>query len=121
MQADFFQADLYPDTIEAVPALTADEFFAGKTAPPKIRSLDPAAAGGAALAAAPVKAFVPAAAAAAPAEEKRDPLKNPQSEKEYMDAFHSLRKENEDLKKSLAGCETKMRSLEIQLQGSQAR
>ena len=49
------------------------------------------------------------------AEQKRDPLQNPQNEKEYMEAFHILRKENDDLKKTLASYEAKNRSLEIKI------
>jgi DnaJ-domain-containing protein 1 len=47
-------------------------------------------------------------------EEKRDPLKSPQNEKEYMAAFHALRKENEDLKNQLNIMEVKLRQLELQ-------
>ena len=53
-------------------------------------------------------------------EEQRDPLKNPQSEKEYQDAFHALRKENEMLKNELAQKDVRMRQLEMQLESMKA-
>jgi len=34
LQSELFQDDLYPDTPGDVPALTADEWIAGKNAPP---------------------------------------------------------------------------------------
>lgn len=105
--------------------MTADEFFAGQTKKPKMCSLDPSQSASNEQSA--PKAFTPqvtsSAAAGVPrsssshslTEAKRDPIQNPQTEKEYMDAFHALRKENEDLRKSLASCETKMRSMEVKL------
>lgn len=39
-KSDSFQADIYPPAISAEPALTAGEFFSGKTAPPKLVSLE---------------------------------------------------------------------------------
>ncbi|KAI0693833.1 hypothetical protein BC835DRAFT_1275451 [Cytidiella melzeri] len=39
-KADSFQSDIYPPAPSSEPALTAGEFFAGKTAPPKLVSLD---------------------------------------------------------------------------------
>lgn len=39
-KSDAFQADIYPPALSAEPALEADEFFAGKTAPPKLVSLE---------------------------------------------------------------------------------
>ena len=39
-QSDSFQSDIYPPAPSAEPALTAAEFFAGKTAPPKLVSLE---------------------------------------------------------------------------------
>ena len=123
-----------------MPALTADAFFAGETKAPKVASLDPAqAVANGSKATTTTKAFKPqvAASAATPAtgsdgssvarsgssnslhglasDPKRDPLQNPQNEKEYMDAFHALRKENDDLKKTLASYEAKTRSLEIKI------
>lgn len=40
VQADSFQADIFPLAPSAEPALTAGEFFSGKTAPPKLVSLE---------------------------------------------------------------------------------
>lgn len=39
MQSDLFQEDLYPDTIGPEPSVEADEWFAGKEAPPIMISL----------------------------------------------------------------------------------
>ncbi|KAL5536362.1 CRN1 [Sanghuangporus sanghuang] len=39
-KSDSFQADIYPPALSADPALTAGEFFSGKTAPPKLVSLE---------------------------------------------------------------------------------
>ncbi|KAH7731691.1 Protein COR-1 d [Aphelenchoides avenae] len=43
-KSDLWQADLYPDTRSTVPALTAEEFVAGKNAPPRLMPVNPAAA-----------------------------------------------------------------------------
>ncbi|KAI0364577.1 microtubule binding protein [Pilatotrama ljubarskyi] len=39
-KSDSFQSDIYPPAPSAEPALSASEFFAGKTAPPKLVSLE---------------------------------------------------------------------------------
>lgn len=39
-KSDSFQADIYPPALSSEPALTAGEFFSGKTAPPKLVSLE---------------------------------------------------------------------------------
>ncbi|KAI8985629.1 microtubule binding protein [Trametes punicea] len=39
-KSDSFQSDIYPPAPSAEPALTAAEFFSGKTAPPKLVSLE---------------------------------------------------------------------------------
>ncbi|KAI0737283.1 microtubule binding protein [Daedaleopsis nitida] len=39
-KSDSFQSDIYPPAPSAEPALSAAEFFSGKTAPPKLVSLD---------------------------------------------------------------------------------
>lgn len=43
--ADTFQKDLYPDAYAGVPSLSADEWLAGRNAPPKKFSLNPATGG----------------------------------------------------------------------------
>jgi coronin-1B/1C/6 len=40
IKSDVFQSDLYPDTVSDQPALTAAEWFGGKTANPKTMSLE---------------------------------------------------------------------------------
>ena len=44
-KSDRFQKDIYPDTYAGQPSMTADEFFEGKDADPKLVSMDPANAG----------------------------------------------------------------------------
>lgn len=43
-KSDLFQIDLYPDTRSTQPAMTAEEFFDGKNAPPILAAVNPAAA-----------------------------------------------------------------------------
>ncbi|CAI4230754.1 unnamed protein product [Auanema sp. JU1783] len=43
-KSDLFQFDLYPDTRSTTPALTAEEFIEGKTAPPVLAPVNAAAA-----------------------------------------------------------------------------
>ncbi|KAI9203530.1 uncharacterized protein BJ171DRAFT_509889 [Polychytrium aggregatum] len=106
-KSDQFQADLFPETPGAEPSLTADEFFAGKTAPPKLISLEhgfqPIA----------IKEFVTSAPAPAP----EQGIRTPQNEREYHEAYNHLRRENEELKNSLASKEARIRQLEAQLSG----
>lgn len=63
-KSEAFQDDIFPDTIAAAPAMSADEWFGGANKPALRVSMDPAKAGAAPHAAA---AFKPAPAAAAPA------------------------------------------------------
>lgn len=107
-KSDQFQADIYPDTLGDKPALTAEQWLKGKTSNPILISLEkgfqPAAR----------KEFVPDGTNAAASDAKVDPLKFPQTEKEYQEAFHHLRKENENLKNELAQKEVRIRQLEMQ-------
>ncbi|KAI9099368.1 WD40-repeat-containing domain protein [Phlyctochytrium arcticum] len=105
-KSDLFQSDLYPECIGAEPALTLDEFFSGKTANPKLISLETG------FTAAPAKEFV---TSAPPPDEKNE--KAPSSEKEYQDAYHSLRKENDELKNTVSTRDARIRQLEAQLEG----
>ncbi|KAE8232651.1 hypothetical protein CF326_g2307 [Tilletia indica] len=59
-RAESFQADIFPPAPSAVPALSAADFFAGKTSGPKLISLED----GKGVAGSSVKASVPAAAPA---------------------------------------------------------
>lgn len=76
-KSDQFQADLYPETAGDKPALTAAQWFAGKNALPKLISLEKG------FVATARKEFVTEASAAT-TEVARDPLKNPQTEKEVL-------------------------------------
>jgi len=104
-KSDLFQADLYPECVGPDPALTIDEFFAGKTAPPKLISLETG------FTAAAAKEFV---TTAAPPE--AIDVHGPKSEKEYQDAYHRLNKENDDLKNQVSQRDVRIRQLEAQLE-----
>lgn len=39
-KSESFQADIYPDTISGDPSLTADEWFSGQDAPPRLISME---------------------------------------------------------------------------------
>ncbi|KAL0083424.1 hypothetical protein F4703DRAFT_1738537 [Phycomyces blakesleeanus] len=106
-KSDAFQSDIFPPTIGDEPALTADEWFGGKNANPKLIDLE------AGFSVKEKKEFVPSA----PVEEQQ--AKSPTTtmhEKDYQEAYHELRKENEDLKNSLSQREVKIRILEIELE-----
>ncbi|KAJ1555354.1 hypothetical protein HK096_003097 [Nowakowskiella sp. JEL0078] len=105
-KSDAFQADLFPDTVGPEPALTSDEFFAGKTLPPKLISLEHGFS-----ASASTKEFVTSAV-----EPRESEVKAPVTEKEFHDAYHLLRKENDELKHQLASRDIRIRQLEAQLE-----
>ncbi|KXS15157.1 DUF1900-domain-containing protein [Gonapodya prolifera JEL478] len=112
-KADTFQADLYPDTLSDVPSLTAEKWFAGKDAQPKRISL----ANGF-VAAAPKEFLVSPAAKEAQSvtpELERSGGKPPMTEKDYQEAYHALRKENEKLRNELEQSKVRVRQLEAQL------
>ncbi|KAJ3091357.1 Coronin-like protein crn1 [Quaeritorhiza haematococci] len=104
-QSDAFQADLYPDCVGAEASLSADDFFAGKTLPPKLISLEKG------FTASGPKDFVTTAPAPQEPEQKV-----PQNEKEYQDAYHALKKENDELKNHLTQRDVRIRQLEAQLE-----
>lgn len=107
-KSDQFQADIFPDTVGDIPAMTSAEWFEGNNAKPKLVSLEKG------FQASAKKDFVTEAPVAS--NEARDPLKNPANEREYQDAFHSLRKENDGLKNELAQKDVRIRQLELQLE-----
>ncbi|KAG0229697.1 Coronin-like protein crn1 [Actinomortierella wolfii] len=109
-KSDSFQADLFPDCLSDEPALTADAWFSGETADPKLLSLEKG------FTVAPKKEFV-ASASAQVAEEIPVQLK---SDKDYQEAYHKLRQENEDLKNQLAQKDVRIRLLEVQLEQLQS-
>ncbi|KAG0049454.1 Coronin-like protein crn1 [Gryganskiella cystojenkinii] len=110
-KSDSFQADLFPDTIGDEASLTADAWFGGETAGPKLISLERG------FTATAKKEFVSSAAAQV-AEEYVAP---PKSDKDYQEAYHKLRLENEDLKNQMAQRDVKIRLLEVQLEQLTAR
>jgi len=105
-KADNFQADIFPDTVSGEAALSAADWIGGATAKPKLVSLENGY-----VAPTAKKEFTteaPANAAAAPA--------LPSSDKEYQDAYHRLRKENEKMKSEISQKDVKIRQLEIQIE-----
>ncbi|CAG8692636.1 1232_t:CDS:2, partial [Racocetra fulgida] len=104
-RSDAFQSDLFPPALSGEPALSADEFFGGKNAKPKTISLEHG------FQAKGKKEFV----SSAPKEE--EPVaQTPKTEKEYQDAYHQLRQENDDLRNQLAQRDVTIRALTIQLE-----
>ncbi|KAL1915477.1 uncharacterized protein VTP21DRAFT_6601 [Calcarisporiella thermophila] len=103
-KSDAFQSDIYPATIGDEPALTADEFFAGKNANPKLIDLEKG------FSVKEKKQFVTKAVQ----EEEKD-LGGPKTEKEYQEAYHTLRHENEELKNQVSQKDVQIRLLEFQL------
>jgi len=86
-KSDAFQEDLFPPTISGEAALTADEFWSGKTANPNKISLEKGFTAG-------VRKDVNFSAA------KLDDGKDtePKTDKEFREAYYKLKKEVEDLK-----------------------
>ncbi|TPX39359.1 hypothetical protein SeMB42_g02413 [Synchytrium endobioticum] len=111
-KSDAFQSDLFPDCPGPDPALSADEYFAGQTKGPILISLE----GGFVAPVAP-KDFTTSAISLSDSA----PPKAPSTEKEYQDAYHSLRKECDDLKNVVAQRDAKIRQLEAQLAAIQTK
>ncbi|KAF9107592.1 Coronin-like protein crn1 [Mortierella sp. AM989] len=105
-KSDSFQADLFPDCVGDEPALTADAWFGGETANPKLISLEKG------FTATAKKEFVASVAAQA----AETIVAAPKSDKDYQEAYHKLRQENEDLKNQIAQKDVKIRLLEVQLE-----
>jgi coronin-1B/1C/6 len=102
-KSDQFASDLYPETVGDTPSLTAEEYFGGKTKGPILISLE--------------KGFVPAVREfTSTVQEEVNEEKLPSNEKEYQEAYHKLRKENDKLKNEVAQKDVKIRQLEVQLQ-----
>ncbi|KAL4215460.1 DUF1900-domain-containing protein [Rhizopus microsporus] len=106
-KSDAFQSDIFPPCLSDEPALTADEWFEGKNADPKLVDLE------AGFTAKAKKEFVPTAA---PVEEAKNEPSSPVKEKNYQEAYHEMRKENDDLKNQLSQRDVKIRVLEIELE-----
>ncbi|CAO3577891.1 unnamed protein product [Absidia cylindrospora] len=106
-KSDAFQSDIFPPTISDEPALTADEWFQGKDANPKLVDLE------AGFTVKTKKEFTPTAQVEEISEAK---TVDPMNDKDYQAAYHELRKENDDLKNSLSQREIKIRVLESELE-----
>ncbi|KAI0676181.1 microtubule binding protein [Trametes maxima] len=136
-KSDSFQSDIYPPAPSAEPALSATEFFAGKTAPPKLVSLEDGAitTGAAPL---PVPAATPAptkttsapppAAAPAPVvvvrEEppaaRSEPVRAQTAPSDDGGASAALKEENARLTAELRDAREKIRNLELQVEAVRA-
>ncbi|KAH9893647.1 microtubule binding protein [Cubamyces lactineus] len=140
-KSDSFQSDIYPPAPSAEPALSAAEFFSGKTAPPKLVSLEDGSitAGSAPLsipttpAAAPTPTKTtsapPPAAAPAPVVSVREepPAPTPEPEPRVPTrsqtvpstddgAVAALKEENARLTAELRDAREKIRNLELQVE-----
>jgi len=93
---DVFQDDIYPDTAAPEPTVTSEEWFEGKTAPPKLFSLE----GGFAARDRPVSDFAPT--------EVRTEDEGPTTEKE-------LREEWKKQKNRIAFLEAELAKKEVQI------
>ncbi|KNE55393.1 hypothetical protein AMAG_01289 [Allomyces macrogynus ATCC 38327] len=109
-KADTFQADIFPDTVGDEPSLTADEFFAGKTAPPKLISLEKGF-----KATNKAKEFTAKHAEGGSVASAGGAAAEPVGEKELQDAYKSLKSENETLKNELVQKELRIKQLEALL------
>ncbi|KAI8871465.1 DUF1900-domain-containing protein [Ramicandelaber brevisporus] len=126
-RSDAFQADLYPPTLSDEPALTADEYFAGKTSAPKLTELGegfvsqskertlvikessenlstPVAQARSFHSTTPSPSATPAPVSASPAVSQAD-----------KDLITKLQKQNVDLSDSLSDARNQIKSLNVEL------
>ncbi|RPD52348.1 DUF1900-domain-containing protein [Lentinus tigrinus ALCF2SS1-7] len=138
-KAESFQSDIYPPALSAEPALSAAEFFSGKTAPPKLVSLDDGSvfsASGSASVTTPAEAPAPTPAptkttsapppAAAPAPivaVHEEPAPTPRAEPTRSQTIphddstvSALKEENARLNAELREARTQIRNLELQVE-----
>eukprot|EP00771_Trimastix_marina_P002010 gnl/Trimastix_PCT/312.p2 GENE.gnl/Trimastix_PCT/312~~gnl/Trimastix_PCT/312.p2 ORF type:complete len:513 (-),score=172.06 gnl/Trimastix_PCT/312:99-1637(-) len=116
-KSDTFQPDLYPETPDAIPVLTADEYFAGEIRPPRKSALTPESLGQAA----PTASFQVAegatgvtAASAAPAPSPASsPASSPAPQRSNA-AVERLEKELGDAKATIAEQKGKIDELSAQ-------
>ncbi|KAJ3319789.1 Coronin-2B [Boothiomyces sp. JEL0866] len=105
-KSDLFQSDLFPDTIGPNPSLTAAEWLSGKTAGPKLISLESGF-----VPPAPKEFVTTGAATVTPVGTAPPPL----NEKEFQEQYQVLKKENEELKSVITQRDIRIRQLEAQL------
>jgi len=105
-KSTLFQDDLYPDTQQPVPVLSADKWLAGETCVPKFVSLK----GGFKAAVQKTAVSKPAASKAAASEPLDDGSNAPKGEASLLKAWHSHEKEIADLKKQMATLNIKLRA-----------
>lgn len=99
-KSDLFQSDLYPDTAGSQPALSADEFFAGKTSNPILMSLE-----GGFKSSTNVSEFVMSKSC-------EQDIESPVMTNEHgADEVSRLKKENENLKKQIASLKAEIELL----------
>lgn len=108
-KAEGYDPEVYPDVVSGVPALTADKWFAGEDADPKMQSMDPATNPAAPVAAvmtiAPTKKPEPAATGGAAAGSGGGSASADELQKkldEVTAELAAMKLENEELKKQLA-------------------
>ncbi|CAO3675737.1 unnamed protein product [Rhizopus stolonifer] len=107
-KSEAFQSDIFPPCFSDEPSLTADEWFEGKNADRKLVDLE------AGFTAKAKKEFVPVAVEKQAANQESI-SSSPSKEKNYQEAFHEARKENEELKGKISQKDVKIRVLEIEI------
>lgn len=101
-KSDAFQEDIYPPALSGEAALSADEFWSGKSANPIRVSLEKGFTAG-------VRKDINFSAARI----DDDKSTEPKSDKEFRDAYYKLKKENEDLLNKLALKDVQIRQLTL--------
>lgn len=114
-KSDAFQADIFPPCLSDEPALTADEWFEGKNADPKLIDLE------AGFTAKGKKEFTPSAPVDEPEKKPSEPAtpsspKSNEADVDYQTTLKEVEKQNEELKSQLTEKDTKIRSLQIELE-----
>ncbi|CAG8497612.1 8987_t:CDS:2 [Paraglomus occultum] len=104
-KSDAFQSDIFPETPSDEPSLTAEEFFSGKSANPKLVNLENG------FTPKPKKEFV----SSAPPEEKKEEPPVLKTE-ELQEAYNNLLQKNTELQKLLGERDEKIASLTAELE-----
>lgn len=143
-KSDSFQSDIYPPALSAEPAMTAGEFFSGKTAPPKLVSLESGAISASETPYTPISAPAPAiskttsassiptpapaisrtssAPAPEPIKKVEEPkiLESEEAPSVSSDNDSDLKDENSRLQAELRDARAQIRNLELQVEGLKA-